>query len=126
MPIIGFVINLFLLNLKEKYMTRKSPVLGIDLGTTNSCVAILENNKPRVIENNEGARTTPSIVAYGDEIIVGASAKRQSVTNPKNTIYASKRLTKPSERSRSPWGKKGEHLVALQFILLLTNRLRHA
>ena len=73
-------------------MTRKSPVLGIDLGTTNSCVAILENNKPRVIENNEGARTTPSIVAYGDEIIVGASAKRQSVTNPKNTIYASKRL----------------------------------
>ena len=92
MPIIGFVINLFLLNLKEKYMTRKSPVLGIDLGTTNSCVAILENNKPRVIENNEGARTTPSIVAYGDEIIVGASAKRQSVTNPKNTIYASKRL----------------------------------
>jgi len=73
-------------------MTRKSPVLGIDLGTTNSCVAILENNKPRVIENNEGARTTPSIVAYGDEIAVGAPAKRQAVTNPKNTIYASKRL----------------------------------
>ena len=73
-------------------MTRKSPVLGIDLGTTNSCVAILENNKPRVIENNEGARTTPSIVAYGDEILVGASAKRQSVTNPKRTVYAAKRL----------------------------------
>jgi len=70
----------------------KNIVLGIDLGTTNSCVAIYENNKPRIIENNEGARTTPSIVAYGDEIIVGASAKRQSVTNPKNTIYASKRL----------------------------------
>ena len=70
----------------------KNTIIGIDLGTTNSCVAILENNKPRVIENNEGARTTPSIVAYGDEIIVGASAKRQSVTNPKNTIYASKRL----------------------------------
>ena len=70
----------------------KSTIIGIDLGTTNSCVAILENNKPRVIENNEGARTTPSIVAYGDEIMVGASAKRQSVTNPKNTIYASKRL----------------------------------
>ena len=69
-----------------------SKIIGIDLGTTNSCVAILENNKPRVIENNEGARTTPSIVAYGDEIIVGAPAKRQAVTNPKNTIYAAKRL----------------------------------
>jgi molecular chaperone DnaK len=69
-----------------------SKIIGIDLGTTNSCVAILENNKPRVIENNEGARTTPSIVAYGDEITVGAPAKRQAVTNPKNTIYAAKRL----------------------------------
>ena len=69
-----------------------SKIIGIDLGTTNSCVAVLENNKPRVIENNEGARTTPSIVAYGDEILVGANAKRQAVTNPKNTIYASKRL----------------------------------
>ena len=69
-----------------------SKIIGIDLGTTNSCVAILENNKPRVIENNEGARTTPSIVAYGDEILVGASAKRQAVTNPKKTVYASKRL----------------------------------
>jgi len=69
-----------------------SKIIGIDLGTTNSCVAILENNKPRVIENNEGARTTPSIVAYGDEIAVGAPAKRQAVTNPKNTIYAAKRL----------------------------------
>ena len=69
-----------------------SKIIGIDLGTTNSCVAILENNKPKVIENNEGARTTPSIVAYGDEILVGAPAKRQAVTNPKNTIYAAKRL----------------------------------
>ena len=69
-----------------------SKIIGIDLGTTNSCVAILENNKPKVIENNEGARTTPSIVAYGDEITVGAPAKRQAVTNPKNTIYAAKRL----------------------------------
>jgi molecular chaperone DnaK len=69
-----------------------SKIIGIDLGTTNSCVAVLENNKPKVIENNEGARTTPSIVAYGDEILVGASAKRQAVTNPKNTVYASKRL----------------------------------
>ena len=70
-----------------------SKIIGIDLGTTNSCVAIVENGIPKVIENSEGARTTPSIVAYAnDEILVGASAKRQSVTNPKNTIYAAKRL----------------------------------
>jgi molecular chaperone DnaK len=70
-----------------------SKIIGIDLGTTNSCVAIIENGVAKVIENNEGARTTPSIVAYtNDEILVGASAKRQAVTNPKNTIYASKRL----------------------------------
>jgi molecular chaperone DnaK len=71
----------------------KSPVLGIDLGTTNSCVAVIENGVTKIIENSEGARTTPSIVAYAnDEILVGASAKRQAVTNPKNTIYAAKRL----------------------------------
>ena len=70
-----------------------SKVIGIDLGTTNSCVAVIENGIPKIIENSEGARTTPSIVAYAnDEILVGASAKRQAVTNPKNTIYASKRL----------------------------------
>ena len=70
-----------------------SKIIGIDLGTTNSCVAVIENGKSKVIENSEGARTTPSIVAYTqEEIIVGASAKRQAVTNPKNTIYASKRL----------------------------------
>jgi molecular chaperone DnaK len=70
-----------------------SKVIGIDLGTTNSCVAVIENGVPKVIENAEGARTTPSIVAYSnDEILVGASAKRQAVTNPRNTIYASKRL----------------------------------
>jgi molecular chaperone DnaK len=70
-----------------------SKVIGIDLGTTNSCVAIVENGTTKVIENSEGARTTPSIVAYTDsEILVGASAKRQAVTNPKNTIYAAKRL----------------------------------
>jgi molecular chaperone DnaK len=70
-----------------------SKVIGIDLGTTNSCVAVVENGNSRVIENSEGARTTPSVVAYAnDEILVGASAKRQAITNPKNTIYASKRL----------------------------------
>lgn len=70
-----------------------STIIGIDLGTTNSCVAVVENGTPKVIENSEGARTTPSIVAYtADEIIVGASAKRQAVTNPRNTIYAAKRL----------------------------------
>jgi molecular chaperone DnaK len=70
-----------------------SKIIGIDLGTTNSCVAIVENGKTKIIENAEGARTTPSIVGYTDsDILVGASAKRQSVTNPKNTIYASKRL----------------------------------
>jgi molecular chaperone DnaK len=70
-----------------------SKIIGIDLGTTNSCVAVIENGIPKIIENSEGARTTPSIVAYANgEILVGASAKRQAVTNPKNTIYASKRL----------------------------------
>jgi molecular chaperone DnaK len=70
-----------------------SKVIGIDLGTTNSCVAIIENGTTKVIENSEGARTTPSIIAYtNDEILVGATAKRQAVTNPKNTIYAAKRL----------------------------------
>jgi len=69
-------------------------IIGIDLGTTNSCVAIMEGGKPKVIENSEGARTTPSVVAYSDdgEILVGASAKRQAVTNAKSTLYAVKRL----------------------------------
>ena len=69
-------------------------VIGIDLGTTNSCLAISENGQTKVIENAEGARTTPSIIAYldGGEILVGAPAKRQAVTNAKNTIYAAKRL----------------------------------
>jgi molecular chaperone DnaK len=75
---------------KEKKMAK---IIGIDLGTTNSCVAVMEGDKYKVIENSEGARTTPSIVAYAnEEILVGASAKRQAVTNSKNTIYASKRL----------------------------------
>ena len=69
-------------------------IIGIDLGTTNSCVAVLEGEKPKVIENSEGSRTTPSVVAFADdgEILVGQSAKRQAVTNPTNTVYAVKRL----------------------------------
>ena len=69
-------------------------IIGIDLGTTNSCVSVMEGGQPKVIENSEGARTTPSIIAYQEdgEILVGAPAKRQAVTNPKNTIYAAKRL----------------------------------
>ncbi|CAG9177112.1 molecular chaperone DnaK [Cupriavidus respiraculi] len=69
-------------------------IIGIDLGTTNSCVAIMEGNTPKVIENSEGARTTPSVIAYREdgEILVGAPAKRQAVTNPRDTLYAVKRL----------------------------------
>lgn len=71
-----------------------SKIIGIDLGTTNSCVAVMEGATPKVIENSEGARTTPSVVAFKDdgEVLVGESAKRQSVTNPKNTLFAIKRL----------------------------------
>ena len=94
-------------------------IIGIDLGTTNSCVAIMEGGKPKVIENSEGARTTPSIVAYMEdgEILVGAPAKRQAVTNPRNTVYAVKRLIgrrfeagrarrEPSARSSAPLESK--------------------
>ena len=71
-----------------------SKIIGIDLGTTNSCVAVMEGGKPKIIENSEGDRTTPSIVAFteNDEVIVGQPAKRQSVTNPSATLYAIKRL----------------------------------
>src|SRR3990170_2299968 len=69
-------------------------IIGIDLGTTNSCVAVMEGGKPRVIENSEGDRTTPSTVAFtsDDEVVVGQVAKRQAITNPQNTLYAVKRL----------------------------------
>ena len=69
-------------------------IIGIDLGTTNSCVAVLDGDSAKVIENAEGGRTTPSIIAYTDdgEILVGQAAKRQAVTNPENTLYAIKRL----------------------------------
>ena len=75
-----------------------SKIIGIDLGTTNSCVAVLEGGQARVIENSEGGRTTPSIVAFSDddEVLVGQSAKRQAVTNPDNTLFAVKRLNRPA------------------------------
>jgi molecular chaperone DnaK len=68
-----------------------SKVIGIDLGTTNSCVAVMEGDKPKVLENAEGSRTTPSMVAFGGdgEVLVGQAAKRQAVTNPQNTLFAS-------------------------------------
>jgi len=85
-------------------------IIGIDLGTTNSCVVVLEGGNPKVIENAEGDRTTPSIVAYTEdgEILVGQSAKRQAVTNPTNTLFAVKRLigrpsTMASCRKISAW-----------------------
>ena len=91
-------------------------IIGIDLGTTNSCVAIMEGGKPKVIENAEGARTTPSIVAYADndEILVGASAKRQGVTNPKNTLFAVKRLI--GRRFDEPMVQKDIGLVPYKII----------
>jgi molecular chaperone DnaK len=88
-----------------------SKVIGIDLGTTNSCVAVMEATEARVIENSEGARTTPSIVAFADngERLVGQSAKRQAVTNPTNTIYAVKRLI--GRRYDDPLVAKDKNLV---------------
>src|SRR5246127_5922573 len=80
--------------IKVRRLVKMGKIIGIDLGTTNSCVAIMEGNSVKVIENSEGARTTPSIIAYMEdgEILVGAPAKRQSVTNAKNTVFAVKRL----------------------------------
>ncbi len=91
-------------------------IIGIDLGTTNSCVAIMEGGKPKVIENSEGARTTPSIVAYTDdgEILVGAPAKRQAVTNPKNTLFAVKRLI--GRRYDEPMVQKDISLVPYKIV----------
>ncbi|MGI9211161.1 MAG: molecular chaperone DnaK [Methylococcaceae bacterium] len=94
-------------------MTR---IIGIDLGTTNSCVAILEGGKPRVIENSEGARTTPSIIAFtpDGEVLVGQSAKRQAVTNPRNTLHAVKRLI--GRRFKDGVVQKDIHLVPYNIV----------
>jgi molecular chaperone DnaK len=93
-----------------------SKIIGIDLGTTNSCVSVLENGKPKVIENSEGARTTPSIVAYSNdkEVLVGQAAKRQAVTNPENTLFAIKRLI--GRRYDDEMVKKDKDMVPYKII----------
>src|SRR5262249_13391700 len=91
--------------------TNMGKVIGIDLGTTNSCVAVMEGKNPKVIENSEGMRTTPSIVAFTDdgERLVGQPAKRQAVTNPEKTIFAVKRLI--GRRYADPMAEKDKKLV---------------
>src|SRR5918912_3782304 len=91
-------------------------VIGIDLGTTNSCVAVMEGKQPKVIENSEGARTTPSIVAFNDdgERLVGQAAKRQAVTNPENTFFAIKRLI--GRRMEDPMVAKDKDLVPYKIV----------
>lgn len=93
-----------------------SKIIGIDLGTTNSCVAILEGGKPKVIENGEGGRTTPSIVGYTNdqEVLVGQTAKRQAVTNPENTLFAIKRLI--GRRHDDPMVEKDKGMVPYQIV----------
>ena len=93
-----------------------SKIIGIDLGTTNSCVSILEGGKPKVIENSEGARTTPSIVAYSadKEVLVGQTAKRQAVTNPEDTLFAIKRLI--GRRYDDPMTKKDKGMVPYKIV----------
>ncbi len=92
-----------------------SKVIGIDLGTTNSCVAIMDGSQPKVIENSEGARTTPSIVGFtDDERLVGQAAKRQAVTNPENTLFAIKRLI--GRRADDPMVKKDKDMVAYNIV----------
>src|SRR5690349_3998371 len=93
-----------------------SKVIGIDLGTTNSCVAVMEGKDVKVIENSEGARTTPSMVAFADsgERLVGQAAKRQAVTNPENTLFAIKRLI--GRRFDDPMAQKDRGLVPYKII----------
>ena len=102
-----------------------SNIIGIDLGTTNSCVAIMEGGKPRVIENSEGDRTTPSIVAFMEdgEITVGQPAKRQAVTNPQNTLFAVKRLIGQADREMKRLFSIGEQKFAAQPPTELVNNL---
>jgi len=85
---------MFVLYFPSRSEKVKGHVVGIDLGTTNSCVAVMEGKTPKVLENSEGARTTPSVVAFTSdgERVVGMPARRQAVTNSKNTLYATKRL----------------------------------
>src|ERR671929_59102 len=91
-------------------------VIGIDLGTTNSCVAVMEGKNPKVIENAEGMRTTPSMVAFTDdaERLVGLPAKRQAVTNPENTLFAIKRLI--GRRYDDPMVEKDKGLVPYKIV----------
>ena len=94
-----------------------SKVIGIDLGTTNSCVAVMDGDQPRVIENAEGMRTTPSIVAFtdeGNEKLVGIAAKRQAVTNPESTFFAIKRLI--GRRYDDPTVEKDKGLVPYNIV----------
>src|ERR1700704_4364546 len=93
-----------------------SKVIGIDLGTTNSCVAIMEGKEVKVIENGEGGRTTPSMVAFSDsgERLVGQAAKRQAVTNPSNTLYAIKRLI--GRRYEDPTVAKDKGMVPFEIV----------
>tara|TARA_B100000035_G_scaffold220496_1_gene189301 strand:- start:116 stop:478 length:363 start_codon:yes stop_codon:yes gene_type:complete len=93
-------------------------VIGIDLGTTNSCVSVMEGDQAKVIENSEGKRTTPSVVAYGEEIKVGDSAKNQAVTNPENTLYAIKRLI--GRKHDDDVVKKDTDMVAYKILALIT------
>ena len=93
-----------------------SKVIGIDLGTTNSCVAVMEGKDVKVIENSEGARTTPSMVAFTEsgERLVGQAAKRQAVTNPENTLFAIKRLI--GRRFDDPMAQKDRGLVPYKIV----------
>src|SRR3979411_2992237 len=90
--------------------------IGIDLGTTNSCVAVMEGNTPKVIENAEGGRTTPSMVAFAEngEVLVGQPAKRQSITNPESTVFAIKRLI--GRRYDDPLTQKDKGMVPYKIV----------
>ena len=93
-----------------------SKIIGIDLGTTNSCVAFMDGKDPKVIENSEGARTTPSMVAFTEkgERLVGQASKRQSITNPENTLFAIKRLI--GRRSDDPMVSKDKDMVPYKIV----------